>query len=225
MLLSDIWGIYVPNWLSSIGTISAVFLALFQRRISLWFNRPIIRAYYHHKHPYYDEDETCSSSSNSDRKLKIRIRIENSGKTTADHCVVSVDRFYEKRRDSTQYFCRPNTPMYLRDHRNASLSYISPNNDYYLDIAAIQKCDEIGSSSEKGKTSQFYKLFLLTDKGAVKLGKGTYLIPIKICSPKMVAVRYYLKVFWDCDNYSTDKKDFFVELLDENSFKKITIEE
>ena len=114
-------------------------------------------------------------------------------------------------------------PILIKDYRCSSPTYISPNITYLLDVAAIRKIDEIVSSTDGNMSHQFYKLVLLGDKNCVKLGKGTFVIPINISSPRMKTHNAYLKIYWCSDDFCLDDEHFSVEVISEKDFNSLKI--
>ena len=220
--MNGLWTDVIPNWLSSIGTIGAVLVALFQRRISVFINRPKIKISCANSSPFVEEIISNKDSSTDEKEMIIRVLVENTGRTTADHCVVNIDCYYEKR-SSDDTFCKSIfTPIQIKDYRSVSPSHIAPHLAYYLDVVAIRKSDEMVTSDETKKSHQFYKLFLLGDKSPKKIGKGTFIIPIKISSPRIDTTIGYLKVYWDSDRYNTDSKHFGLKMISNKEFDKLS---
>lgn len=211
----------ITNWLSAIGTIGAVIVALFQRTFSNWHNRPKISVSCSKKTPFIETIDINTDSSTKEKELKIRIKVENKGNYTADHCIVFIDCYYEKREKEEKYCKRELVPIQLRDYRNTTLTDIAPHLTYLIDVAAIRKTDQKSRSGDTSQYHQFYKLDILGDKAPSTLGKGTFIIPIKISSPKMKTYIGYLKLYWDSDTFSTDEINFGLEMITKTDFKAL----
>lgn len=215
----------LPNWLSAIGTVGAVLVALFHKQYRNWRNRPKLDITCGKGTPYIEEFEYNIDSSTKEKEIRIRLRVDNTGKYTADHCMVNVDGYYKKRDKDESFVKTDLTPVQIRDYRNNSLSYVVPKLVYYLDLAVIRKADEMSRSDDGNKSKQFYKLFLLADRATLRLGKGIFIIPVKLFCPRIESIVKYVKIYWVSDDYSTDLNDFSVEILTEEEFKKIKIAE
>lgn len=215
----------LPNWLSAIGTVGAVLVALFHKQYRNWSNRPKLEITCGKGTPYIEELEYNIDSSTNEKEIRIRLRVENLGKNTADHCMINVDAYYKKRDKDDSFVKTDLTPAQIHDYRNNSLSYVVSKLVYYLDLAVIRKTDEMSRSEEGNKSKQFYKLFLLADRMATRLGKGIFIIPVKFFCPRIEPIVKYVKIYWVSDDYSTHPNDFSVEILTEDEFNKIKIAE
>ncbi len=221
--INVLWSTIIPSWLTAIGTIGAVCISLFYRPLICWIKRPKLVSSINNATPYIEEIISSPESSEKEKETRIRLEITNKGKITADHCTISVSCYYKKR-DKDDIYCKTTfAPIQIKDYRCSSLTYISPNVSYFLDIASIRRIDEMGSSSDGNLSHQFYKLMLLGDGKPLKLGKGTFIIPINISSPRMRTHIVYLKVYWVCDNYCLDKEHFSIDMLSESEFNSLII--
>ncbi len=221
-VFSELWSTIIPSWLTAIGTIGAVCVALFYRPLANFYNRPKLQSLCNKKTPFVEEITSSPESSEQEKEARIRMKVVNNGKSTADHCVVNVSCYLKKREDDT--YCKMVfAPILIKDYRCSSPTYISPNITYLLDVAAIRKIDEIVSSTDGNMSHQFYKLVLLGDKNCVKLGKGTFVIPINISSPRMKTHNAYLKIYWCSDDFCLDDEHFSVEVISEKDFNSLKI--
>lgn len=218
----SIWADIIPAWLTAIGTIGAVLVALFLKPIKNRKNRPIIHIDFKKSTPYLEERESSSTSSDKDKEMVIRASIENNGIYGASFASLFVDSYYKCRKDNS--FCKESlTPRQMCDFRGQFPQTIAHNLIYYYDIATIQKSDEAVSSNEKGHAKQNYKLFLLGAK-PLSLGKGTFIVPLKFYSSKMPVEISYLKILWDSDDYSTNHEHFDVSIISHEDFNKLKFE-
>lgn len=211
----------LPEWLTAIGTVGAVLVALFYKPIISWINRPKIKIAYINESPYYEEKKDDSSSSSSSKRLVLRVCITNSGKFTAEHAVLNVDEYYFKRADS-KFVKKSFTPRQFRDCNSAKLSVIAPSLKYYIDIATIQKFQDIIAEGDKGSIKQMYKLYLLGEGKLEKLGRGTFIIPLKFYSSRTDMIVEYLYIYWDSDEYTTSADSFEVKIIDEKEFNNLS---
>lgn len=219
--LDNLWTVVLPEWLSAVGTIGAVFVALFGKPVRNYFNRPKITLTCDKTTPFVEEIKTNPQSSTEEKEIRIRVKLENTGKYTANVCNVCVDCYYDKRDKDDSYCKREFTPVLIKDYRGYSLKDVVPNLIYYLDVASIRKVDEMSKSDDNSKFHQCYKLLLLGDKTIMKLGTGTFVIPLKFYSSKVKTIVTYLKIYWDSDNYTMDDKKFIVSILSQKEFDKL----
>ena len=217
------WMNIIPQWLTAIGTVLAVIVALFQKMIRDRINRPKIEM------SYIDNKQCCVEvnpdveSGDASKQLRLRIKLENKGNYMATHAALYVDCFYKKRSSEGSFVINEITPKQIKDYRNAKPSSIAPHLLYYFDVAAVNKYESMTTQDENGQTKQFYKLYLLGEGEATELGRGTFIIPLKFYSSRIDVKISYLKVFWDSDSYSLDKQVFSVEMLTEKEFNKLQI--
>ena len=211
----------LPNWLTAFGTIGAVLAALFLKPFSNWWNRPKINIHYEDRSPYKEEIEETSSSSTSNKKLVIRVCVTNQGNYTAEHAVLNVDEYYFKRPKDISYVQKLFTPRQFKDCNNAKLNVIAPFLKYYIDIASIQKYQDIISNEEKEECKQYYRLYLLGDGKTEQLGRGTFIIPLKFYSSRTDSKIVYLSIYWESDDFKTTKDFFEVKIISEKEFKQL----
>lgn len=212
----------LPAWLSAIGTVGAVLVALFLKPILNYINRPKIEIVYNNEPPFYEIREDEANSSSIDKRLVVRVCITNCGKYTAEHAVVNIDEYYSKRTKDDTYVKKSFTPRQFRDCNNAKLSVIAPCLKYYIDIAIIQKFQDIIADGEKGSSKQNYKLYLLGEGKVEKLGRGTFIIPLKFYSSRTDMIIKYMYVYWESDSLTTQKDNFEVKIISKKEFNKIS---
>lgn len=217
------WMNIIPQWLTAIGTVLAVIIALFQKMIRDRVNRPKIEMSYTDNKQCCVEVNPNVESGDDSKQLKIRIKLENKGNYIATHAALYVDCFYKKRSGEGSFVINEITPKQIKDYRNAKPSSIAPHLLYYFDVVAVNKYESMTTQDENGKTRQFYRLYLLGEGEATELGRGTFIIPLKFYSSRINVKISYLKVFWDSDSYSLDKQVFSVDMLTEKEFKKLQI--
>lgn len=223
MLLMNSMITVLPEWLTAIGTVCAVLVALFGGAIKKWINRPKIAISIDNNSPYIEEF-TMGTTDNSidEKRLVLRVCITNSGKYTADYAVLNVDEYYHKHGADSDFLRKMFTPKQFKDCNNAKLSVIAPNLKYYVNIATIQRYKGMTSADEKGESKQFYKLYLLGDGENKQLGTGCFVIPLKFYSSRTNVIIAYLKILWDSDNFTRDKDFFDVKIISEKEFKQLS---
>ena len=213
----------LPEWLTAIGTVCAVLVALFGGAIKKWINRPKIAISIDNNSPYIEEYIMGTTDNSIDEKrLVLRVCITNSGKYTADYAVLNVDEYYHKHGADSDFLRKMFTPKQFKDCNNAKLSVIAPNLKYYVNIATIQRYKGMTSADEKGESKQFYKLYLLGDGENKQLGTGCFVIPLKFYSSRTNVIIAYLKILWDSDNFTRDKDFFDVKIISEKEFKQLS---
>lgn len=213
----------LPDWLTAIGTLGAVLVALFWNPIRKWWNRPQINISIANEEPFVEiVSKDSINSSSVDKNMVIRVCITNKGKYTADYAALNVDEYLKKRDADSGYVRKVFTPKQFKDCNNAKLSMIAPHLKYYVDIASVQKFQGMASANEKGESKQFYKLFLLGDGKSLQLGKGDFIIPLKFYSSRSGVSVAYLKILWDNDDFVINKDCFDVRMISEQEYKKIS---
>lgn len=213
----------LPDWLTAIGTMGAVLVALFWNPIRKWWNRPQINISIANEEPFVEiVSKDSINSSSVDKDMVIRVCITNKGKYTADYAALNVDEYLKKRDADSGYVRKVFTPKQFKDCNNAKLSVIAPHLKYYVDIASVQKFQGMASANEKGESKQFYKLFLLGDGKSLQLGKGDFIIPLKFYSSRSGVYVAYLKILWDNDDFVINKDCFDVRMISEQEYKKIS---
>lgn len=216
----SIWYASIPEWLSAIGTISAVLIALFQKSIRQWWNKPNIKVTCNKNNPCVEEIKEDTQSSSVSKEIRLRVKLENTGNYIANNCLMIIDSYYAKREDGA-YVITEFTPKQMKDYRGANISYVAPHLNYYYDILTIHQFDEIGNVSDAGHQKQFFKPSIIGDGKAINLKKGTYIIPLKFYSSKLPTVTTYLKLFWNSDDCTTDSRYFDYNIISEKEFKAI----
>ncbi len=217
------WYEIAPQWISAIGTVLAVIVALFSKIIRDWYNRPRINMTCPESKQCREIIEQGSESSDSSSEIRIRIKLENSGNYIANHAALFVDTYYKKRAKDDTYVKSEFTPIQMRDYRKSKPTQIAPHLIYYFDIASIHLYDDMTEQDGVGKPKQFYKLYLLGAELNQELGRGTFVIPLKFYSSRIDVKISYLKIYWESDNFATDKEHFECVMLSEKEFKNLKI--
>lgn len=219
-----LWSSILPAWFSAIGTVSAVLVAIFARPIREWWNKPkIIMVCNKNNNACAEVINSETESSDSSKSIKIRVSLSNEGVYTANHAVLNIDSYLEKRQSTDEYVLKEFTPKVLKDHRGCVPTVIAPNLKYYFDVAIIQKADGMMNKGGDEKPKQFYKLFLLGDGKSMQLGKGAFIIPLKFYSSKTKTEIGYLKVYWESNDFSKEANAFGVEMITAKEYKKLKI--
>lgn len=219
------WYEIAPQWISAIGTVLAVIVALFSKIIRDWYNRPMINMSCPNSKQCREVIEQGTESSDSSSEIRIRIKLENSGNYIANHAALFVDTYYKKRAKDETYVKNELTPIQMRDYRKSKPAQIAPHLIYFFDIASIRLYDDMTEQDGVGKPKQFYKLYLLGAEHNQELGRGTFVIPLKFYSSRIDVKINYLKIYWESNDFSTDKEHFDCQMLTEKEFKNLKIAE
>lgn len=217
------WYEIVPQWITAIGTVLAVIVALFSKIIRDWYNRPIIDISCPNTNQCIEIITQGSESSDSVNEIRIRVKLENSGNYIANHAAIFIDTYYKKRSKDDSYIVNEFTPIQLRDYKKSMPNQIAPHLIYYFDVASVHMYDDMTEQDGGGKSKQFYKLYLLGAKINPKLGRGTYIIPLKFYSSRIKVKIAYLKIYWESDVFATDKEHFECAMLTKKEFNNIKI--
>lgn len=129
MVEKTIWEI-LPDWLSAFGTVMAVIVALFQKPLRNWLNRPKIRFTVSNNKQCVVELENSTENSDTGKEILIRMKLLNEGNYAALHSTLCVDTYYKRRGDGD--FLRTEiTPRLIKDFKKSKPTNIVPN---YLTI-------------------------------------------------------------------------------------------
>lgn len=216
--INNLWTEVIPAWLEALGTIGAVVLALFQRAIRNWWNRPKIKVTCGTKEPYVIETDGNTSTSEGDKEMRVRIRIVNEGKYSALYSYLYIDCVYKTRTDGS-FYKEEFTPFQVKDVHGSKQSVIAPNLPYFFDVVGIKKHDDMMSADGTGKAKQNYKAFLLGADVTKNLNKGVFVIPLKFYSGSIDPIVTYLKVVWESDTFTRETSGFNVSILSGKEFK------
>lgn len=219
------WYEIVPQWITAIGTVLAVVVALFQKLLRDWYNRPKIEITCKDNNQCMVENKAGTESSDSSNEIRIRVKLENKGNYIANHAAMFVDTVYKMREKEGSFVKIEFTPKQLKDFRNTKPSSIAPHLFYYFDVASIHQYDSMATEDQQGKQKQFYKLYLLGEGDNTELGRGTFIVPLKFYSSRINVKIAYLKLYWDSNDYSTNKQVFDFGIISESDFKKLKIVE
>lgn len=214
------WYEWVPSWISSIGTILTVFVALCSKTIVDWISRPKIKIECPQNNVQCKEKMKSQSSNDGTSEIRIRIRISNSGKRAANDSSLYVDTIYIKRDADDSYVKKEFTPIQLKDYQSMKLNTILPNLMYYVDVVSIRRYDEMTESGEQSKSKQFYKVYLLGDERIERLGKGTFIIPLKFYSSSATEDAY-LKIYWNSDILNDNPRSLDYRLLSKKEYESV----
>ena len=69
------WCEVIPEWLSALGTVGAVIVALFQKTISDWYNKPKISITCPDNNRCRVESSANTDNQSKGRELKVRLKI------------------------------------------------------------------------------------------------------------------------------------------------------
>lgn len=219
MLILSVWYEWVPDWISSVGTILTVIVALCGKAILDWIARPKISISCPNNSELCKVIKEPKSSKDGASEIRIRVVLHNGGKRSANDSSLFVDTVYTKRDGDESYVKKEYTPIQLRDYQATKLDKILPHLNYYIDVISITRYDEKTESGDKSKSKQFYKVFILGDGRSEYLGKGTFIIPLKFYSSSTTE-NAYLKIYWNSDTLNDNPKSLDYCLLTQDDFEK-----
>ena len=214
------WYEWVPAWISGVGTVLTVIVALCGKAISDWVRRPKIEIDCPRNSVQCKEKKEPFASNDGASEIRIRVRICNSGKRSANDSSLYVDTIYTKREAEDSYVKKEFTPIQLRDYQSMKLDKILPNLMYYIDIISIKRYDEMTESGEESKSKQFYKAYLLGDGRKEYLGKGSFIVPLKFYSSS-VTHNAYFKIYWNNDTLIDEPRSLDYRLLSKKEFDNL----
>ena len=220
MSILSVWYEWVPSWISSVGTILTVIVALFGKVIHDCLTRPKITMVCPLNSELCKEVKESKSSNDGASEIRIRVLLKNGGKRAANDSSLYVDCVYTKRDADESYVKKEYTPIQLKDYQAMRLDKILPNLNYYVDVISIARYDEMTESGEESKSKQFYKVALLGDGRKEYLGKGTFLIPLKFYSSSATHDAY-LKIYWSSDTLKDDPRTLDYRLLSKKEFENL----
>lgn len=211
------------EWLTAIGTVGTVIVALFLPLIKIHWYRPKFTFSSGKKDNCVEEVITQLDTSEHEKMVKIRLRITNTGRGVARSVSFYVDSYKQKRGDES--FVQQNfLPTKLKNHRGEFIQSIVPQLNYFVDVACVRKSDEMSVENGNGKAKQFYKLYIPTEpEGFRELGVGTFVIPVKCYSENVSGVSIaYLKILWDdSKGCTTDPQNFSVSIISESDYNNL----
>lgn len=216
----SVWSASVPEWMSAIGTIGAVLIALFWKSIRQWWNKPRIEVSCKKSNPCVEEIMEDNQSSSGTKEIRLRVKLINSGNYIANNCLMIVDSYYYRRGDDV-FVKKEFTPKQIRDYRNANISFVAPHLNYFYDIISIHQFDYLREATESGHSRQFFKPSIIGDGRSIDLSKGTFIIPLKFYSSKLPTVVTYLKLFWNSDDCIVDNNTFDYRIISQKEFNDL----
>lgn len=207
---------------SSIGTLVLAFLAIFGQTVKKWFYKPNLNFVIENKEPYVMECNTKEILSNETSKsIAINLKIKNIGNISAINAQLYTEKIFRVRKENqTYYLDREIIPANYLWKNESELKSLTPLMSHYVEIANIQQQVEYTEDEKTKKEIQKSQdlLYLSIDDPTIsgefiKLGKGTYLIPIKAHSDSFGKEQeIYVEIFWNSNDlkYRSDS-NFYVK--------------
>ena len=220
MSFLSMWYEWVPSWISSVGTILTVVVALCGKAILDWVTRPKITISCPSNSDLCKERKESRASKDGASEIRIRVLLRNRGKRAANDSSLYVDSIFTKRAADESYVKKEYTPIQLKDYQAMKLDKILPNLNYYIDVISITRYDEMTESGDNSKSKQFYKVCLLGDGRQQYLGKGTFVIPLKFYSSSTTEDAY-LRIYWNSDTLNDDPESLDYRLLSKEEYEKL----
>lgn len=212
----------ITQWLTAIGTVGSVAIALLYKPIAKCFNKPKITLDVIQKPPCLEFSKEDASSSEKDESIIMRVRVENKGKDNARNASLFVNTYYQKCEDG-KYVQQDISPIKLKENSDLTPDIIASNLLYHFNLASIHRFDEMTEDNGEKKAKVFYKLFLLGGGKDLPLGKGTFIVPITVYSSDINSHMFFVEISWTSDTFSRDKKYYSFQVLSAKQFKSIQI--
>ena len=209
----------ITSWLTAIGTVSAVFVALFGRYIHQWTHKPRIKMEYSGENtPCLELIKTEAVSSEKCEELKIRIKVINCGRSSANSALIYCSSYLcqkkEKKKSNllgkthhvnTFYEVNEFLPIQIDSCKNYHSKNVVPKLLYYYDVASIKKMDGMSKNDGTGREKQFYKLYLCGED-TMMLPTGEYIVPITFYASSDISTTLYMRINWDEDKFNMQSK-------------------
>lgn len=212
----------ITQWMIAIGTCGSVLVALFYQKVINYLNRPKISMSIEERKPFIELKSSENQSSDKGEELVFRIKVCNTGKSNAHNAIIILDEYYLE--CSGEYLKTLISPIQFAEYTNLTPGIIASNLNYYYTIATVHRQDEM-TTDEQGSVNpkSLYRLFLLQDKAGIRLGKGTFILPIKVFSSDLTTKTFFVKIRWSSDTFSKDKKDYSFIIVSQREFESFKI--
>ena len=222
--------------LSAMGTLIIATLAIFGPTVKKWFYKVKLTFHIDSKEPFVIEcNSTEMFSSDINKSLNINIQIKNTGNITAINTQLYVEKIFRIRQENQTYYLDKEiipSNFYWKD--DSEIKSLTPLMSHYLEIAKIESQVEYAVDEEtKSETKKTRDLLFLsvpdsTNSGQfIKLGKGTYIIPVKAYSDNLSKeIEFYIELFWNANDLkSKSTSNFYVKQIKKTELPKEIIKE
>lgn len=222
------------DWINGITAVSTFFLgviAIYGEKIRSYLFQPKIVVEIDNVEPCVTEKSNSGSSSDSSQNnsILIQFRLKNTNSNNTDcHCFVSE---YWTMNTSNGTYAKTRSfvplPLYWDDNETPSGS-LNQVLESYVRLAVIQH-NEILTGSQSSEhikhTSKTYELYIHVqepnEKGKlVKLGCGTFILPVTILFGDSKHIIAYIKICWEKATYEDWRKNFSIQKLTHRQLPK-----
>lgn len=212
---------------SSFGTLVLAFLAIFGQTVKKWFYKSNLSFEIENKEPFVIECNTKEIlSDETSKSITINLRIKNIGNISAINAQLYTEKIFRVRMENqTYYLDREIIPANYLWKNESELKSLTPLMSHYVEIAKIQQQVENTKDEQTKKEIKNYRdiLFLsIADPKIsgefIKLGKGTYLIPIKAYADSMAKEQeIYVEIFWNANDLNhKSNSNFYVKQVNKS---------
>ncbi len=219
---------------SAIGTLILAFLAIFGPTVKKWFYKSNLDFEIKSKDPFVIKcSETEIFSSETNESLAINLKIKNTGNISSLNTQLYTEKIFRVRQENqTYYLDREIIPANYIWKNESEIKSLTPLMSHYVEIAKIQQQTEYTTDEATKKEIKHSRdlLFLSvadpTLSGEfIKLGKGTYLIPIKAYSDNMKKEKeVYIEIFWNANDLKhKSNSNFYVKQVKKSELSQEVI--
>lgn len=209
---------------SSFGTLFLALIALFGQTINRWFYKSKLNFEIKNMEPYVIQCNVPELfSDETSKSIAINLRIKNTGNLSAINTQLYTEKIFKVRMENNTYFLDkeiiPVNYLWKNESEHKSLT---PLMSHYVEIAKIQQQVEYTKDEETNQelrsTNDILYLSIAdpTISGEfIKLGKGTYLIPIKAYTDSTEKeIEIYIEIFWNANDLTQmSNSNFYVKQL------------
>lgn len=219
---------------SSIGTLILAFLAIFGQTVKTWFYKSSLNFEIDNREPFVIECNTKDFFTDDvSKSIAINLRIKNIGNISAINTQLYTEKIFRVRQENqTYYLDKEIIPANYLWKNETELKSLTPLMSYYVEISKIQQQveytkDEV--TKKEVKNSRDLLFLSIPDPSTsgefIKLGKGTFLIPIKAYSDSMEKEReIYIEIFWNANDLKHKSlSNFYVKQVKRSELSKEVI--
>lgn len=219
---------------SSAGTLILAALAIFGESVKKWFYKSSLSFKIENKEPFVIECNTKEKfSEDTSTSIAINLKISNVGNISAINAQLYTEKIFRVRQENqTYYLDREIIPANYFWKNESEIKSLTPLMSHYVEIAKIQQQIEYTKDVQSNKEvrNSVDVLFLSIPDSAVsgefiKLGKGTYLIPIKAYADSIGKEKeIYIEIFWNSNDLKhKTNSNFYVKQVKRNELSNEVI--
>ncbi len=220
--------------ISAFGTLILAFLAIFGPTVKKLFYKSNLDFEIQNQEPFVIECRTTEIySSETNYSTAINLRIKNIGNISAVNAQLYTEKIFRVRQENlTYYLDREIIPANYFWKNESEVKSLTPLMSHYVEIAKIEQQIEYTTEEQTNKEIKNSRdlLFLsIPDPSMsgefIKLGKGTYLIPIKAYADNMGKEKeIYVEIFWNANDWKhKSDSNFYVKEVKKSELSKEVI--